>query len=196
MATTRGLEETPYLGSTRLTRPDEEQLASTRHAETTAAPRHRPRIATDPRICIRPKQQFRRLPRAWRPYPRCRQRQHQPRCIPQGEHGGNGESGTAAKVGKPILAAQAPELSIKIPCTRPLLSGVRSPSFRRQIDRRAPQVITAPWVPRPKAPAIPAFGGALVDGCIVVDGAVAVISAGPNLDRRRPLCGIGSRLMR
>ena len=141
MATTRGLEETPYLGSTRLTRPDEEQLASTRHAETTAAPRHRPRIATDPRICIRPKQQFRRLLHAWRPYPRCRQRQHQPRCIPQGEHGGNGESGTAAKVGKPILAPQALELSIKIPCMRPLLSGVRSPSFRRQIERRAPQVI-------------------------------------------------------
>ena len=39
--------------------------------------------------------------------PRCQLRQHQRRCIPQGEHGGNGESRRAAKVGKPILARQA-----------------------------------------------------------------------------------------
>lgn len=55
MATTRGLEETPNFGSTRLTRPDEEQFASTRHAETTAIPRHAPRIGADRLIRIRPK---------------------------------------------------------------------------------------------------------------------------------------------
>src|SRR5579871_2174649 len=41
MATTRGLDETPYFGSTLLERPDEAQLASRRQAETTAIPRPR-----------------------------------------------------------------------------------------------------------------------------------------------------------
>src|ERR1700753_3400635 len=72
MATTRGLEETPYLGSTRLERPDEAQFASRRHAETTAIPRQAPSFGADSVICIRPKCRFRRspFPRAWRPSPR------------------------------------------------------------------------------------------------------------------------------
>lgn len=104
MATTRGLEDTPYLGSTRLERPDEEQLASTRHAETTAIARQAPKTGADPLIFIRPKYRCTdrdfRVPAA---VPRCLSR-HQRSNIPQGDHGGNGESGWAEKVGKPILA--------------------------------------------------------------------------------------------
>jgi hypothetical protein len=108
MATTRGLEETPYFGSTLLERPDEEQLASTRHADATAIARHAPKAGADPLICIRPK-----YPSAGRDFrvpgsrlSRCQpQGLHQRSNIPQREHGGNGESGRVAKVGKPILCA-------------------------------------------------------------------------------------------
>src|SRR5580704_7073591 len=54
-ATTRGLEETPYLGSTRLANLfDEAQLASTRHIAATAAPRAAQTTGSDGRIPIRP----------------------------------------------------------------------------------------------------------------------------------------------
>src|ERR1700730_2349564 len=54
-ATTRGLLDTPYLGSTRLANlPDEAQLARTRHVATAATPRAARKTGSDRRIPIRP----------------------------------------------------------------------------------------------------------------------------------------------
>src|ERR1700732_3324464 len=54
-STTRGLEETPYLGSTRLANlPDEAQLASAKQAATAAARRAISKTGSDRRIPIRP----------------------------------------------------------------------------------------------------------------------------------------------
>jgi hypothetical protein len=54
-ATTRGLDETPYLGSTRLANlSDEAQLARMRHVATAAALRAARTIDFDRRIPIRP----------------------------------------------------------------------------------------------------------------------------------------------
>src|SRR3954470_9469107 len=95
-ATTRGLEETPYLGSTRLANLSEEaQLARIRHAATAAALRAARITGSDRRIPIRPNLPFHR-PRAqcWGAnslFAQCSPPPHRTMTISQPEHGGNGE---------------------------------------------------------------------------------------------------------
>src|ERR1700750_541276 len=95
MATTRGLEETPYLGSTRLANLfDEAQLARTRHAAMAAMPRAI-RTIDFCRIPIRPSYQSnggKAYFDACTPKPRCGPPPHQGVKISQLEHGGNGVS--------------------------------------------------------------------------------------------------------
>src|ERR1700730_8365061 len=95
-ATTRGLEETPYLGSTRLANlPDEAQFARTRHAATAAALRAIKITGSDPRIPIRPNYHSTgRVPTSGvrRLCPQCSPLRHQHINIPQPERGGNGEN--------------------------------------------------------------------------------------------------------
>src|SRR4029079_11046594 len=74
--TTRGLEETPYLGSTRLAHlSDEAQLARRRHVATATVPRAARTIAFGRRIPIVPNYHFQRptaYVEALRPYPTMR----------------------------------------------------------------------------------------------------------------------------
>ena len=96
-ATTRGLLDTPYLGSTRLNWPEDEQLASTKHAPTAATVRAARPTASEFRIPMRPNYHpdgrvptlqvsNRRQSRCGPPHP------HQEMNISQGERGGNGDN--------------------------------------------------------------------------------------------------------